>query len=197
MVELDPGMAFGTGRHPTTRMCLELLEETMGGLTIDGSPLTDGKDRKPSTVKRGPVVLDLGTGSGLLAIAAFRLGAGAVVALDTDQTVCQIASENIRRNGGIRRVTVKHGSLEVVGGRTFDVVLANLTAEGLRNLAPRLVRSVRHRGALIVSGILKNQERGIMTVFRRNGMIPAKVRRGREWVGLMLLRPGASRSDAC
>ncbi len=199
VVELDPGMAFGTGQHPTTRMCLELLEEAFEGFTVYGSQFTAGNryrsgtvNREPSTVNSGPAVLDLGTGSGLLAIAALRFGAGTVLALDTDRVACETASENIRRNGGDGRIVVKQGSLELAGRRTFDVVLANLTAEGLMGLAPCLARSLRPMGRLITSGILVKQERVVAARFRQCSMALEQVRRGSGWVGLMFHRPAAS-----
>ncbi len=192
IVELDPGMAFGTGQHATTRMCLELLEEAMEEFSVrnDRRPLT--ADRRLSAVDRRPAVLDLGTGSGLLAIAALRFGAGRVLALDTDTVACRTGSENIRRNGGDGRIIVKHGSLEAAGRRTHDVVLANLTAEQLISLAPRLTRSLRSRGRLITSGILRHQERRVAETFRGCGLVVERVRRGREWVGLMFRRAAAS-----
>lgn len=203
IVELDPGMAFGTGQHATTRMCLELLEEAMEQFRVHGSEFRDhGSKLKGRNVKsmnyelrtpnRGPAVLDLGTGSGLLAIAALRFGAGRVLALDTDKVACRTASENIRRNGGDGQIIVKHGSLEAAGRRTHDVILANLTAEQLINLAPRLTRSLRSRGRLITSGILRHQERKVAETFRGCGLVVERVRRGREWVGLMFRRAAAS-----
>jgi len=115
-----------------------------------------------------------------------------VLALDTDRVACRIASENIRRNGGEGRIIVKHGSLEAAGRRTFDVVLANLTAEGLMGLAPRLARSLRFGGRFIASGILRNQERGVAEILRGRGMVLERARRGREWVGVMFRRPAPS-----
>jgi len=202
-VELDPGMAFGTGQHATTRMCLELLEEAMEQFGVHSSgfrvhsPDLSGRNLKTTnyelrTMNRRPTVLDLGTGSGLLAIAALRFGAGRVLALDTDTVACRTASENIRRNGGDGQIIVKHGSLEAAGRRTHDVVLANLTAEQLISLAPRLTRSLRSRGRLIASGILRHQERKVAETFRGCGLIVERVRRGREWVGLMSRRASAS-----
>lgn len=202
-VELDPGMAFGTGQHPTTRMCLELLEEAMEQFRVHGSAFTDhggklaGRSLKSMnyelrTMNRHPAVLDLGTGSGLLAIAASRFGAGTVLALDSDRVASQVALENIRRNGGDGRVIVKHGSLEVARRRTFDVALANLTAETLISLAPRLARSMRPEGRLITSGILSDQAQGVVSTFRGCGLILERVRRGGEWRALMFRRPAAS-----
>lgn len=199
VIEMDPGMAFGTGQHPTTKMCLQLLEEAMEQLTVHSSRFTGRINRQsltvnrrhtsvrrpPSAVNRRPAVLDLGTGSGLLAITAFRLGAAIVLALDTDAVACRIASENVRRNGGGGQIVVRHGSLTAAGRRAFDVVLANLTAEGLIDLARRLARAVRSRGRLIISGILRHQEQAVVAAFLRRGMVLERVRRSRGWVGLM------------
>ena len=196
VVTLDPGMAFGTGQHPTTRMCLELLEAAMQEFTVSGSRLTERKVREPSTVSRQPVVLDLGTGSGLLAIAALRLGAATVLALDTDRVACRIASENIRQNGGDGRIVVKQGSLDAAGRRTFDLILANLTAEPLISLAPRLARSLRVRGCLITSGILASEEERVAAIFRRCSMVPERRRKGRGWVALMCRGPVVSARGA-
>jgi len=226
VVTLDPGMAFGTGQHPTTKMCLELLEAAMQEFTVNGSRLTERNvrepstvnreqstvhssrftDRKaeqlvtvnsePSTVNREPAVLDLGTGSGLLAIAALRLGAATVLALDTDRVACRIASENIRQNGGDGRIVVKQGSLDAAGRRTFDLILANLTAEPLISLAPRLARSLRVRGCLITSGILASEEERVAAIFRRCSMVPERRRKGRGWVALMCRGPVVSARGA-
>ena len=196
VVTLDPGMAFGTGQHATTRMCLDLLEAAMQEFTVNGSRLTERKAREPSTVNREPAVLDLGTGSGLLAIAAFRLGAATVLALDTDGVACRIASENIRQNWGDGRIVVKQGSLDAAGRRTFDLILANLTAQQLIGLAPRLVKSLRAGGCLIASGILASQEDRVAATFRRCGMVPERARKGRGWVGLMCRRLAVSARGA-
>ncbi|MBI4379898.1 MAG: 50S ribosomal protein L11 methyltransferase [candidate division NC10 bacterium] len=196
VVTLDPGMAFGTGQHPTTKMCLELLEAAMQEFSVNGSRLTESNVREPSTVNREPAVLDLGTGSGLLAIAALRLGAATVLALDTDRVACRIASENIRQNGGDGRIVVKQGSLDAAGSRTFDLILANLTAEPLISLAPRLARSLRGRGCLITSGILASEEERVAAKFRRCSMVPERRRKGRGWVALMCRGPVVSARGA-
>jgi ribosomal protein L11 methyltransferase len=188
VISLDPGMAFGTGQHPTTKMCLELLEDAFEQFRVHRSEFRVVKSHELSTMNYGPAVLDLGTGSGLLAIAAFRLGAAAVLALDTDGLACQVASENIRRNGADGRIVVERGSLDAAGRRTFDLVCANLTAEPLASLAPRLARCVRAEGRLIVSGILASQEARVARAFRRCGLVPERTRRSRGWVALMCRR---------
>ncbi|MBF8260647.1 MAG: PrmA [candidate division NC10 bacterium] len=196
VVTLDPGMAFGTGQHPTTRMCLELLEEAFEEFTVDASEFRLVRNHELSTMNYEPTVLDLGTGSGLLAIAALRLGAATVLALDTDRVACRIASENIRQNGGDGRIVVKQGSLDAAGRRTFDLILANLTAEPLISLAPRLARSLRVRGCLITSGILASEEERVAAIFRRCSMVPERRRKGRGWVALMCRGPVVSARGA-
>jgi ribosomal protein L11 methyltransferase len=196
VVTLDPGMAFGTGQHPTTKMCLELLEEAFEEFTVDGSEFRVVRNHELSTMNYEPTVLDLGTGSGLLAIAALRLGAATVLALDTDRVACRIASENIRQNGGDGRIVVKQGSLDAAGRRTFDLILANLTAEPLISLAPRLARSLRVRGCLITSGILASEEERVAAIFRRCSMVPERRRKGRGWVALMCRGPVVSARGA-
>lgn len=196
VVTLDPGMAFGTGQHPTTKMCLELLEEAFEEFTVQSSKFKVVRNHELSTMNYEPTVLDLGTGSGLLAIAALRLGAATVLALDTDRVACRIASENIRQNGGDGRIVVKQGSLDAAGRRTFDLILANLTAEPLISLAPRLARSLRVRGCLITSGILASEEERVAAIFRRCSMVPERRRKGRGWVALMCRGPVVSARGA-
>ena len=137
VIELDPGMAFGTGHHPTTRVCLEQLER----LLVPGMS-----------------VLDMGTGSGILAIAAAKLGAGCVVGLDTDETAVQAARANVEQNRvlGVRLV---HGTLphsEVRDGE-YDLALANVTARVVASSAGLLARALRGNGLLIASGILEER----------------------------------------
>ena len=119
MITLDPGMAFGTGLHPTTRGCLELLQ------TIQPTPAR---------------VLDVGSGSGILGLAALRLGADHVVALDTDPLAVEATAANAERNGLGARVEAALGTLPEVPLERFSLVVANLVAAVLIDLAPRLDR---------------------------------------------------------
>ena len=127
---LDPGMAFGTGSHPTTRLCLEWLERN---------------------VHAGCSVLDYGCGSGILAIAAARLGAGCVAGVDIDPQAVDAAQANAKRNG----VTAAfHDSVQPVAG-AYDLVVANILSNPLRVLAPAICDHVRSGGRLALSGILR------------------------------------------
>jgi ribosomal protein L11 methyltransferase len=138
VIRLDPGMAFGTGQHPTTRLCLEALE---------------------SRLRPGREVLDVGTGSGILAIAAALLGAARVVALDIDGVAVSVARQNVALNGLEGRVQVVEGSLGASGplpdvdAARFDVVLANVSSVGISEMAPALARALAAGGTLIASGI--------------------------------------------
>ncbi|HYB74442.1 MAG TPA: 50S ribosomal protein L11 methyltransferase [Candidatus Sulfotelmatobacter sp.] len=162
-VTLDPGMAFGTGAHATTRLCLEALARHVRG-----------RER----------VLDLGTGSGVLAIAAAKLGAGEIVALDTDPVACRVARENSRRNRVGRRVRVRHGPLAACGARGFDLAVANLTARDLAEVLPGLARRVRPGGLLVVSGLLRGQASAARRAAHAAGFGPVTARRRGEWVAL-------------
>jgi len=160
---LDPGMAFGTGSHPTTRLCLEWLERN---------------------VTEGCSVLDYGCGSGILAIAAARLGAGRVAGVDIDPQAVEAAHANAERNG----VTALFAdSADPVAGE-YDVVVANILSNPLRVLAPAICAHVRSGGRLALSGILREQVDEIIAIYAR--WLPLQVADVREdWVCLAGLKP--------
>ena len=135
VIALDPGMAFGTGLHPTTRLCLAAIEDLAdrGGI-------------------QGKRVLDVGCGSGILAIAAALLGAGSVVGVDTDPIAVEATAANAALNGLQATVSARRGSVPTSDG-PFDVVLANLIATLLVDLAPLLRQAVVMGGGIIASGI--------------------------------------------
>lgn len=137
---LDPGMAFGTGSHPTTRLCLEWLERTVGA---------------------GDTLLDYGCGSGILAIAAAKLGAASVAGVDIDPQAVEAANANAERNGVVARFA---DSAEVLAGE-YDLVVANILSNPLRVLAPAICAHVRSGGRLALSGILREQADEIIAVY--------------------------------
>jgi ribosomal protein L11 methyltransferase len=171
VVAMDPGMAFGTGLHPTTRLCLAALEPLADRGTLDGAR-----------------VLDVGCGSGILAIAALALGAERAVGVDTDPIAVEATAANARRNRLARRVQVRVGSLPS-GVAPFDVVLANLIAGVLVPLAPALLAELRPGGTLLASGIFVDREREVATAFEAAGLRIARRAADGDWVAFEARRP--------
>lgn len=167
-IRLDPGMAFGTGLHPTTRGCLALLGEL--------GPMP-------------PSVLDVGCGSGILAIAAVGLGAGRAVGIDTDPLAVEATRDNARRNGIGDRVAVRHGSLPETPDERHGLVLANLVAAVLVQLAPRLAAHTEPGGTLLASGIIAPRAGEVERALSAAGLVVEARREDGEWVSLRLGRP--------
>jgi ribosomal protein L11 methyltransferase len=171
VVAMDPGMAFGTGLHPTTRLCLAALE-----------PLAD----RAKLV--GARVLDVGCGSGILAIAALQLGAASAVGVDTDPIAIESTLANARRNRLTRRIRAWVGSLPT-GAPRFDVVLANLIAGVLVTLADGLAAEMRPGGTLIASGIFVDREHDVIAALEGAGLTIASRTAEGEWIALEARRP--------
>lgn len=168
VLHIDPGMAFGTGGHETTRLCLELLEHTM--------------ERSDLTV--APSLLDLGTGSGILAMAASLLGAGRILALDIDPDAVVVARENLALNELSDRVECGTAPLESLTER-FDIILANILAEELVRLAPYLTDRLQPGGALILSGILAEKELLVRQGFDSQPLKYSQTVCAGEWVAML------------
>ena len=167
VLHLDPGMAFGTGGHETTRLCLELLEQIM--------------DTMPTLLT--PAVLDLGTGSGILAMAAVQLGAGRVCAVDIDADAVEVARENLAINGLLGQVECSTTPLESLSG-SFDVILANILAEELVRLAPFLAERLAPGGSLVLSGILAEKEGLVRSGFAPQPLEYLTTLHAGEWVAI-------------
>ena len=191
VVRLEPGMAFGTGLHPTTRLCLQALE---------------------TYVMPGCTVLDVGTGSGVLAIAAAKLGARSVLALDTDPVAVGVAGENVARNVVADVVTVRHGSLAgsarpwlvtdpatglplsaAKGGSLFlldtgrfDLVVANILAPVIVGMAAGLAARTAERGHVIVSGLIASQELEVGAALLGQGLEFAHAAQESDWVAIVM-----------
>ena len=164
LIELDPGMAFGTGLHPTTQMCLTTIEQKM---------------------RPGMRVLDLGTGSGILALAAAKLGADEVLALDTDPVAVAAAQENIQRNDATQIVTVAQGSLDRATG-VYDLVVVNILAKVIISLAREgLAERVRSEGQWVTAGIIETQVAEVVAILEAAGLRVTEKRQIADWVTLI------------
>lgn len=160
-VIIEPKMAFGTGDHPTTVLCLRAIDEYLAS-------------------HRGSEVLDVGTGSGVLAIAAKKLGARRVVALDTDPMALANAKENASRNG-TPEIALILGTIEIVSN-SFDLVVANILANTLVELAPKFAKVTRRR--LVLAGILIEQQQEVVRAQLLHGLKLCRVEQHGEWVRL-------------
>ncbi|MCC7205895.1 MAG: 50S ribosomal protein L11 methyltransferase [Anaerolineae bacterium] len=166
VIALDPGMAFGTGTHPSTQLVLEAAEDRL-------------------TLMPGVDVLDLGSGSGILAIAAAKLGAAAVLAVDTDPIAVRTTAENAEANGVADCIESRAGSLDELleDGHTFDLALVNILAKVIIALCQSgLGRVVRPGGIAIFGGIIEEQAADVEAALRAAGLIPFNRRQSADWV---------------
>ena len=167
VIRLDPGMAFGTGQHPTTLMCLRALEELL---------------------RPGMDVLDLGTGSGILALAAARLGATSVLALDIDPQAAAVARENVRLNGLEAVVQVAEGGLDEALRAAFDLAMANISASVIVEMASALAAVLRPGGLLIVAGFSVESADRVSSGLARTGFIVERALADGDWRALIARR---------
>ncbi len=174
VLDLDPGMAFGTGQHETTRMCLLAVE---------------------ALTRPGMRVLDVGCGSGILGIAAALLGAGEVVAVDTELVAVEATAENARRNGVRDRLHVAEGSLDErwpfgsLPSAAFDLALANIHAAAAIALAPHLHAALRPGGTLVASGIIAERLEAVLNALVVAGFSEPEVRAAGDWRTVVTRRP--------
>lgn len=168
-IVIDPGRAFGTGHHATTLGCLESLED----IIACASPRA---------------AIDLGTGSGILAIAAARLGVPSVLAVDDDPDALASAAANIRRNGLTDRVRPVQRDAAGLTSAAVDLVLANLLTRAHLRLGPDYARYVTPGGALVLGGILDEEARAVGAAIAAQGFVPATVRSADGWSTLVLKR---------
>lgn len=164
-LRLMDSSAFGTGHHPTTALCIEALEEIL-------------------TVERISSVLDVGTGSGVLALAALRMGVPHAVGLDVDADALKVAVENARLNYLTDRLQLIHGGPDVATG-SGELVVANVAAAPLIEMAPFIVRRVGNGGRLILSGIPQSAEAEVRNAYEHLGMRRIRSEERGGWVMLM------------
>lgn len=164
IIHLDPGAAFGTGLHPTTRLCILTLERYL---------------------KPGMTVLDLGTGSGILAIAAAKLGAAEVLAFDIDPIAVKVARSNIRINNVNDHILVRRGTLSIRNRRkysgNFNIALANITSRAISDLAQGFSRVLTPGGRLIASGIHSQGLDEVLIKLSLNNITPESIHQENEW----------------
>ena len=165
VIELDPGMAFGTGTHPSTVMCLELLEDYVSG---------------------GERVIDIGTGSGILAIAAAKLGAAAVIGIDCDPIAVKSATSNVKLNKVAERVSLRQGDLLTGVQETADLVVANLTSDLIQELATQLDAVLKPEGRAILGGIITARLAEVQDSLGEAGYAAVETRTQDDWVTLVV-----------
>jgi ribosomal protein L11 methyltransferase len=165
VITLDPGMAFGTGLHPSTRMCIEAMEEL---------------------IKPGVSVLDVGTGSGILAIAGVGFGATKALALDTDRIAVRTARENVKINDVSESIELVHGSLDAVAPSEWDVVVVNILAPVIiRLLQGNLLSYLSMSGRVILSGIIDEQVEDVQKALVEAGGEATRRLVTKDWVALV------------
>lgn len=164
VIELDPGMAFGTGTHPTTSLCLHMLQDHL---------------------RHGHSFLDVGTGSGILMIAAAKLGASAVWGIDVDEVAVDIARKNLRENKIDETVfNVMNGDLVDMIDRQFDIVAANILADVIIRLLETLKRVLVPGGIVICSGMIETQRDDVLRKMRQTGFEPVDIREKDSWIAI-------------
>jgi len=167
IVELDPGMAFGTGNHATTLMCLEFLhEEDLSGKSV----------------------LDMGCGSGILSLAAAKLGAKSVLALDYDPLAVKVARENVCHNNLAEKIEVKESDLFAAATGTYDVVVANIIARVVADLIPSLSQYLAKDGVFLASGIIRDKLELVLSALDKHDFRVRSVSEQGEWVALTAVR---------
>jgi ribosomal protein L11 methyltransferase len=175
VLELDPGIAFGTGLHPTTQLCVAAIEEL---------------------VQPGTRVLDMGTGTGILAMIAARLGATTVLAVDNDENAVIAARRNAEANGLLAQIELRYGSLADVEA-DYDLIVANILAPIIAAMAEAgIAQRLREGGVLIASGILKEQADSVTEALERGGLQVTEVRQMEEWVAILARRSSDAEREA-
>jgi len=179
VIRLDPGMAFGTGLHATTRLCLRAVERY---------------------ARPGASVLDVGTGSGILSIGAALSGCRPILALDMDALAVEVARENVALNHAEQAITVIHGTLrneersrlaQDVAAQGYDLILANILAEVIAAMAPALARELVQGGILVTSGILASKADSVAEALEASGLSVIERPAEDEWTAVIARRRDA------
>jgi ribosomal protein L11 methyltransferase len=188
-IKIDPGMAFGTGTHPTTQLCLEIMEDAFSNMTVDRRPQTETTVHRPLST-----VIDIGCGSGILSIAALKLGAATALGVDIDIESVDNAHENADQNGIGEEFIIGQGSVtEVLSGqfpyKQAPLVVANILAPIiLRLFGDGLADLAEPGGRVILSGILQEQESRILEAAQAQGLVLNERKQLGDWVALSFFR---------
>lgn len=174
VLHIDPKMSFGTGHHETTRLSLVLLE---------------------SWVQLNSKVLDFGTGSGILAIAAAKLGARQVIAIDNDPWAIENAKENSKRNRVIQKIKLKLGGIEKLPKSPFNLIVCNVDYLFLRKNLSKLIRPLRNGGDLIISGLMNSDLTTFLDLIKGKSIFPIEILSENEWAAIHLLKANAHRGS--
>lgn len=168
ILRLDPGMAFGTGTHPTTRLSLQALEIVMQG---------------------GESILDVGTGSGVLSIAAKLMGAGPIHAFDVDDIAVRSAEKNIQLNPAAKDIQVSANNLLKGIHEQVDIVVANILAEIIVPLVPQAWQNLKPQGYFLTSGIIKDKFETVRDSMTQQGFLIIETLRMKDWYGIIAQKP--------
>lgn len=174
-IRIDPGLAFGTGTHPTTQLCLELIDELLGDPAVFSEP---------------PLIIDIGAGTAILSIAALKLGASRALGVDIDPVAVRAAQENARANQVEDRLELAAGSLAQIQNGDFAIARAHLVLANI--LAPICIRLLEEGlsgllldgGRLVLSGILDTQSLDVITAAHDRGLHLEEIRQSGDWVAL-------------
>ncbi|MGI6224641.1 MAG: 50S ribosomal protein L11 methyltransferase [Peptococcales bacterium] len=164
IIELDPGMAFGTGGHATTALCIKLLEQY---------------------VRPGMEIIDVGTGSGILSILAALLGAKTVQALDFDTVAVEAAINNVRENKLEKTITVNHSDLLAKAQGQGDIIIANIVADIIKHLIPDVPGRLKENGIFIASGIIDERKTDVIQALEEHGFKIIQVKEEAGWVAIV------------
>jgi ribosomal protein L11 methyltransferase len=174
VLHIDPKMAFGTGHHETTRLSLTLLQEYLHA---------------------GENILDFGCGTGILAIAAVKLGARSALAVDNDPWAIENAAENVSRNRVGRRVITREGNGTKLPKKPFDLIIANIDLPTITSTLGLLVKRLKGQGTMILSGLLVTDLENFMNLISHQGIVPLEIVSENEWVAIALTKADASDSN--
>ncbi len=164
VIEIDPGMAFGTGTHETTKMCAVLVDKY---------------------VNKGDIVMDIGCGTGILSIIAAKLGASRVAAVDIDETAVRVAKENCRVNGVDGVVDAFKGTIRDIKDIKADLIVANIIADVIIDMAKDLSACLKPDGVFITSGIIKERKQQVIDEYQKRGFHLVELMEDGEWVAMV------------